>query len=319
LEDLSHIFMSKIFSIAFYNLENLFDSENNESTLDKDYTPDGIFQWDKTRYDEKINNLGLAISKIGEMRSSIPPVFIGVCEVENESCLQDLINTKSLKPFGYQFFFHKSPDQRGIHVAFLFQKNHFDLIDTKIFTIDLDQDHGPDSTRDILLIKGKLFGEQVSILLNHWPSRTDGTKKTDNKRIKAAKIVHRIVTDLYAEDLHSKIIVMGDFNDDPLSKSVSKYLSDGFFNPMLSFQKEKKGSVKYKGKWIMFDQIILNNELLDSNWFNYEGAHIYVAPFLTQKTGRHKGSPKRTYLGKHFQGGYSDHYPVFVYFKIDKK
>jgi hypothetical protein len=311
--------MSKIFSIAFYNLENLFDSENNESTLDKDYTPDGIFQWDKTRYDEKINNLGLAISKIGEMRSSIPPVFIGVCEVENESCLQDLINTESLKPFGYQFFFHKSPDQRGIHVAFLFQKNHFDLIDTKIFTIDLDQDHGPDSTRDILLIKGKLFGEQVSILLNHWPSRTDGTKKTDNKRIKAAKIVHRIVTDLYAEDLHSKIIVMGDFNDDPLSKSVSKYLSDGFFNPMLSFQKEKKGSVKYKGKWIMFDQIILNNELLDSNWFNYEGAHIYVAPFLTQKTGRHKGSPKRTYLGKHFQGGYSDHYPVFVYFKIDKK
>lgn len=311
--------MSKIFSIAFYNLENLFDSENNESTLDKDYTPDGIFQWDKSRYDEKINNLGVAISKIGEMRSSIPPVFIGVCEVENESCLQDLINTKCLKPFEYEFFFHKSSDQRGIHVAFLFQKNHFSLIETKVFTVELNQDHGLDTTRDILLIKGKLFGQQVSILLNHWPSRTDGTKKTDNKRIIAAKLVHRIVTDLYAEDLHSKIIVMGDFNDDPLSKSVSKYLSDGFFNPMLSFQKEKKGSVKYKGKWIMFDQIIMNNELLNSNWFNYEGAHIYVAPFLTQKTGRHKGSPKRTYIGKYFQGGYSDHYPVFVYFKIDKK
>ena len=117
--------MSQIFSIAFYNLENLFDYENNAYTLDKDYTPEGIYKWDRTKYFQKINNLGQVISKIGEMRSAIPPVFLGVCEVENETCLRDLINTEKLKSFDYQFILHKSADQRGINVGFLYQKSHF--------------------------------------------------------------------------------------------------------------------------------------------------------------------------------------------------
>ncbi len=310
--------MSQIFSIAFYNLENLFDYENNEYTLDKDYTPEGIYKWDRTKYFQKINNLGLVISKIGEMRSAVPPVLLGVCEVENETCLQDLIDSENLKPYDYQFVFHKSADQRGINVGFLYQKSHFSVKESISFPVDLSQDHGIDTTRDVVLIKGELFGEKVSIILNHWPSRTNGTIKTDSKRLEAAKLVQGIVNELYVEDQHSNIIIMGDFNDEPLSKNIIKQLSDGFFNPMIRFQKEKKGSVRYKGKWIMFDQILMNTKLLNSNWFEYMETHIFVAPFLSQKSGRHKGSPKRTFLGKFFQGGYSDHYPVFTYFNTTK-
>jgi exonuclease III len=309
--------MTRTYSIAFYNLENLFDYENNEHTLDKDYTPEGVFQWDREKYFQKINNLALVISRIGERRSEIPPVFLGVCEIENETCLQDLINSDQLRPFEYQYVFYKSNDLRGIHVAFLFQKKHFELLSSETYEVALDQNSGPDATRDILLVKGKLFGKPLTILLNHWPSRTDGTKKTNAKRLRAAQLTKSIIARIREEDPDSKIIVMGDFNDDPLSDSLREYLSEGFFNPMTQFQKEKKGSVKYKGKWIMFDQILMNEPLMNSNWFRYVAAHIYVAPFMTQKSGRHKGAPKRTYLGKYFQGGFSDHYPVFIYFRTE--
>lgn len=306
--------MPQTFSIAFYNLENLFDYENKESTLDKDYTPEGIYKWDRDKYFRKINNLGQAISKIGEMRSSSPPVLLGVCEVENETCLTDLVQTEALTPFNYDYVFHKSADQRGINVAFLFQKEHFILEETKSYPIDLSSNHGLDTTRDIILIKGHLFGKSISLLINHWPSRTDGTKKTNDKRLEAAKMVQHIVRQIYADNQRSNIVIMGDFNDDPLSESVRTFNTEGFLNPMIPFQGQKKGSVKHKGKWIMFDQIILNKNLIEADWFEYLEAHIYVAPFLTQKSGRHKGSPKRTFNGKFFQGGFSDHYPVFIYF-----
>lgn len=308
--------MSHIFSIAFYNLENLFDYENKESTLDKDYTPEGIYQWDRNKYFHKINNLGNAISKIGETRSTIPPVIIGVCEVESETCLMDLVQTEALKPFNYDYVFYKSSDQRGIHVAFLFQREHFICEKTKSYPVDLSKKYGPDTTRDIMLIKGKLFHKNISILINHWPSRTDGTKKTNNKRLEAAKLVQHIIHNIKKENQESNIVIMGDFNDDPRSESVKTFESDGFFNPMIPYQEQKKGSVRHKGKWIMFDQILLNKNLLESAWFEYLDAQIYVAPFLTQKSGRHKGSPKRTFNGKFFQGGFSDHYPVFIYFKV---
>ena len=307
--------MSRIFSIAFYNLENLFDYENKESTLDKDYTPEGIYKWDGNKYIQKINNLGQAISRIGEMRSSVPPVLLGVCEVENETCLEDLVQTEALKPYNYGYVFHKSADQRGIHVAFLYQKDHFTHEETKSYPIDLSLNYGLDTTRDIMLIKGSLFNNDISILINHWPSRTDGIKKTNQKRLEAAKMVQHIIHEIEKRNQASNIMVMGDFNDEPSSQSVQAFNSDGFFNPMIPFQEQKKGSVKHKGKWIMFDQIIVNKNLLDSAWFEYLEAHIYAAPFLTQKSGRHKGSPKRTFNGQFFQGGFSDHYPVFLYFK----
>ncbi len=307
--------MSHIFSIGFYNLENLFDPFDKDTNLDKDYTPTGKFKWDQEKYDLKIDHLSQTISKVGLMRSNFPPVLLGVCEVENESCLQDLVMSASLESFNYGYIFHKSTDTRGIHVALLYQKNHFTVLDYSAHTVALNIESETEYTRDILHIIGDLFGKKIHLILNHWPSRTGGTRKTDPKRISAANEVQEIINQIDQEEVAANMVIMGDFNDDPSSESMQVFPSKGFVNPMTDFEKQKKGSVKFKGKWIMFDQILFNNNLKKTSWFNYIGAHIYVDPCLIQKSGRFKGSPKRTFTGNYHQGGYSDHFPVFIYFE----
>ncbi len=306
--------MSQTFSIAFYNLENLFDPLENDKTLDKDFTPNGIYNWDDHKYQQKINNLSLIISKIGLTRSETPPVLIGVCEVENESCLEDMVQSEPLKNFDYGFVFHKSPDHRGINVALLYQKRHFRFIENKAVSVNFKNQIESEGTRDILHVKGLLFGKHIHLILNHWPSRSDGTLKTDHKRISASEEVQKVINEIKTSDPLAKIIIMGDFNDEPSSVSLAPYLKEGFTNPMLQFQKLKKGSVKYKGKWIMFDQILFNNNLKEAEWFDYQSTQIYVEPCLVEKSGRHRGSPKRTFVGSYYVGGYSDHFPVFIYF-----
>lgn len=307
--------MSNIFSIGFYNLENLFDPFDKDTNLDKDFTPNGKFKWDQDKYWQKIDHLSKAISKVGLMRSDKPPLLLGVCEVEKESCLKDLVMSSPLKNFNYGYVFHESADPRGIHVSLLYQKSHFKVLTYSAHSLDLKNDSETESTRDILHIVGNLFGKKIHLLLNHWPSRTDGTLKTNYKRLSASNLVQDLIHQITQEEVGANILIMGDFNDDPDSKSMNVLTSKGFLNPMADFQKQKKGSVKFKGKWIIFDQILFNKNLLEASWFNYLGAHIFVEPTLIQKTGRFKGSPKRTFTGHYHQGGYSDHFPVFIYFE----
>ena len=307
--------MSQTYSIAFYNLENLFDPLNNENTRDKDYTPEGIYKWDSEKYFQKIEHLSKVISKVGKMRSNIPPVLMGVCEVENELCLKDLIESHHLKKYEYDWVFDSSADSRGINVALLYQKKHFKILGQKAYTLALNIEGQIENSRNILHITGTLFDEKIHLIINHWPSRTDGTKKTNYKRKVASNTVQQIIDKIYFDEPSAHIMIMGDFNDDPLSDSLQPFKSLDFMNAMEQFHKEKKGSVKYKGKWIMFDQILLSQNLLKASWFNYQQAHIFVEPFLIQKTGRFKGSPRRTFINKYHQGGYSDHFPVFIYFE----
>ena len=307
-----------LFSIAFYNLENLFDIYHNKYTLDKEYTPDGHFEWNKDRYDLKINNLSIAISKIGNKYTSIPPVFLGVAEVENSDVLEDLIHSKILTPYQYDFVHYESPDERGIDVAFLYQKEFFELIYSDTYTLYLtDSEQNRDYTRDILLVSGKLFKQQVYIIVNHWPSRSNGKKSTENKRISAAKLVQRIVNEIYTETPDPRIFIIGDFNDVPNSNSIKKYLlSPDLFNPMNKLQNEQKGSIHHNGKWLLFDQIILSNNLLSDDKLQFKKVDIFDDYFLQEKFGKTRGAPLRTFLGKRYVGGYSDHFPVIAYFKM---
>lgn len=307
--------MSNIFSIGFYNLENLFDPFDKETNLDKDFTPAGKFKWDQDKYNQKIDHLSQAISKVGMTRSDIPPVILGVCEVENETCLQGLIESDSLKNFNYDYVFHESSDPRGIHVALLYQTKHFKVIKHKPYSLDLKSETTAENSRDVLYIDGELFGKKMHLLLNHWPSRKDGTAKTNHKRLIASSLVQNIIHRIIQKETEANILIMGDFNDDPSSESMQILSAERFINPMLDFQRQKKGSVKFKGKWIIFDQILFNKNLQNTSWFNYLGAHIFVEPSLIQKTGRFKGSPKRTFTGNYHQAGYSDHFPVFIYFE----
>lgn len=306
--------MSQTFSIAFYNLENLFEPIDDQDKLDKDYTPEGRFKWNTEKYLHKIDHLAQTISKIGLNRSALPPIVVGVCEVENETCLNDLVNSKYLKPFSYDYVFHRSPDMRGIHVAFLYQKEFFEFTHHKAFPLTLNVVDKQEGTRDILYIHGRLFGNPIHLLVNHWPSRTDGTLITNHKRVSASKLVQQVIKDIQDREALANILIMGDFNDDPSNHSIQLLKKKEFINAMEAFQKQKKGSIKYKGKWVMFDQILFNKNLQESSWFNYETSHIFVEPYLIQKSGRHKGAPKRTYVGNYHQGGYSDHFPVFIYF-----
>jgi hypothetical protein len=127
-------------------------------------------------------------------------------------------------------------------------------------------------------------------------------------------MLQNIIEEIKNDEAEAKIIIMGDFNDEPSSESLQAYTEKGFFNPMENFEKLKKGSVKFKGKWIMFDQILFNKQLSEADWFDYQSTQIYVEPSLIQKSGRYRGSPKRSFLGNYYQGGYSDHFPVFIYF-----
>ena len=309
------------FSVAFYNLENLFDAENNEFTLNKDYTSASTLEWSQDRYSRKIENLSNVISKVGVKNSILPPILLGVSEVENETCLFDLINSKKLVPYSYGFVHYNSPDERGIDVAFLYQKKHFELIYSKTYTLFLTDDQmNREYTRDVLLVSGKLFQEQVYVIINHWPSRTKGISRSDDKRVKAAILVRKIIQEINREKENAKIMIMGDFNDEPDCNSIQKILmADDLFNPMGPLKQQGKGSVKYKGNWYMFDQIILSNSFLSNSlkMMSFKHADIFDAFFLQEKSGKRKGAPKRTYIGKWHLGGYSDHFPVYMILKLN--
>jgi len=309
--------IKSVYTIAFYNLENLFDIKDDPNTLDDDFTPKGRKNWSFKRYKKKIKKLGSVISQLGTEKSEHTPAIIGVVEVENQQVLEDLILTRYLKDENYGIVHYDSPDERGIDVALLYKKELFELISSETFPLYLNSKNGErDYTRDILLVKGNLNGELIHILVNHWPSRRSGKDTTEDKRIKAAQLGAHIVDKIYAENENAKIIVMGDFNDDPTSKSVKSYLvNNTFYNPMERLINIGKGTLNHKGTWHLFDQIIFSKNFMniEENMHSFKYAEVFDKHFLKEWNGKYKGNPFRTYVGKWYLGGFSDHFPVYVY------
>ncbi|RXP64530.1 endonuclease [Lutibacter sp. HS1-25] len=310
-----------IYTVAFYNLENLYDTVHDENTLDTDFTPTGFKKWNTKRYKNKIRKLGNVIGQIGLDKSVYAPAIVGVVEVENAEVLRDLVQSDGLKNENYDFVHYDSPDERGIDVALLYKKELFELVGSQTFPLYLTGFNGErDFTRDILLVQGNLNGEFVNVIVNHWPSRRNGNGETVDKRISASEKVLEIVDLINAEDEDAKIIIMGDFNDDPTNISVKEYLvNDTFYNPMESLISTGNGTLNYKGTWHLFDQIIFSKNFLekeeDKHLFKY--AEIFDKPFLKIWKGKYKGNPYRTYMGKWYQGGFSDHFPVYIYLEKD--
>lgn len=311
------------FTIAFYNLENLFDTINDPNKLDDDFLPTSEKNWNRKRYEKKIFKLGTAISNIGFLKTRKAPVLVGVAEVENKTVLKDLVKTKHLKGKKYGIVHFDSPDERGIDVGLLYQKEFFKVKDSKTVTVMLKDEEGDrDYTRDILLVTGKLNDEEVHILVNHWPSRRSGQETTVNKRITAATKNRELIDEITDKDPDAKIIIMGDFNDDPDSESVKKHLvKHDLFNPMERLLTRYSGSTSYRGQWNLFDQIIFSH-----NFHKYEkGKHcfsyakVFDDDFLKIYKGRYKGTPFRTYAGGKYKGGYSDHFPVYINVQLNKK
>ncbi len=304
------------FTIAFYNLENLFDTIDDPETNDDDFTPEGSKKWTPRRYKKKIKRLSKAIRTIGNDDVGHPPVILGIAEVENHEVVFDLINSSSLKEYNYGIVHYDSPDERGIEVALLYRKKYFELLESRPYYIQFEEEIGNiDYTRDILLVKGKLNGELMYFIVNHWPSRRSG----EYKRIKTAELVLKIISEIKEETENPKIIIMGDFNDNPTDKSIKQFLvTEEFYNPMESIFAKGDGSGNHKGNWYLFDQIIFSKTFYQGK-HTFKNANIYDKHFLKDKYGKYVENPLRTYRGHWYQGGMSDHFPVYIAVDKNKK
>lgn len=314
----------KVACIAFYNIENLFDTINQENVIDEEFLPDGLNAWNSNKYWEKEKNIAEVISQIGTDMTPDGPAILGLSEIENRSVLEDLVNEPSIKNRNYQIVHIDGPDRRGVDCALLYNPRYFRVtnVQSRAYTLPEDTSF---HTRDQLVVSGLFDGELMHFVVNHWPSRSGGQKRSEHKRIGAAQKTRSIVDSLLKIDPMAKIVVMGDLNDDPVDKSVKEYLNTGgeiedlkpgqLYNPMLKMYKNGIGSLAYRDSWNLFDQVILSQALLgdDKTTFKYYKAQIFNKPFLLQKDGAFKGYPWRTFAGGVYLGGYSDHFPAMVF------
>ena len=324
MTDLSEIpINTNLHTVAFYNTENLFDIFDDKKTHDNDFLPKADKRWTAKRYKNKLRKLGYAISNIGRKENGKHPAIIGLAEVENASVLQDLIDSKHLENCNYDFVHYDSKDERGIDVALLYDKTFFTVESSEAFSLELYNDKGlPDYTRDVLLVSGLLDGFKIHVIVNHWSSRREGEKETEHKRMAGSNKVGEIISNLKLNDPDAKIIVIGDFNDDPSNKSIKRLVA-GFnlFNPMETLRSYTRGTTKHNKKWNLFDQILFTTNFFEKteDALQYDAANIFDEDFLKLFEGKYKGYPFRTYVGKKYKGGYSDHFPVYIVLKKDTK
>lgn len=318
-----------VLAVGFYNLENLFDTlvdPDPNKILQDEFTPHGKNKFTSERYHQKLENLSKVLAEIGTETTPDGLAVIGVSEIENKEVLVDLVAMPSLKDRNYQIVHYHSPDKRGIDVALLYQPKYFEYDTSFSYTLRDPADTGF-YTRDQLLVSGKLEGEPFHFMVAHWPSRKGGQKRSEPKRILAAELAKHMMDSLYAVDPSAKYIYMGDLNDDPTSPSIKKVLAasgdiaktpeSGLYNPMEDLFKKGIGTLAWRDVWNLFDQLICSESLIEqgSNFDSYKlyKAKVFNEAYLKQTEGSFKGYPFRTYVGGEWQGGYSDHFPVYLY------
>ena len=314
----------KIHTVAFYNLENLFDTINDENKNDE-ASPIMEIRFNRGKiYREKVSNMANVISQIGFDVTKRPPSILGICEVENRMVVEDLISDEKLRKYNYGIVHYESPDDRGIDVGLIYNKDVFKVKNSNSHDVFITGNNSSKrrNTRDQLVVSGYLDGELMHFIVNHWPSR--GADET--KRIAAAEVNNFIIDSLRSKYENPKIITMGDFNDDPFDKSIKKILGakknindvkkNDMYNPFETILvDEGVGSNAYRDKWQLFDQIILSKPFLNKNYKDYQlyKAGVFNKSFLINKKGKFKGYPFRSFSYGTFTGGYSDHLPPYIY------
>ncbi|MDO4197249.1 MAG: endonuclease/exonuclease/phosphatase family protein [Prevotellaceae bacterium] len=306
------------YGVAFYNLENLFDTLHDAGKNDLEYLPDSPRRWTSYRYEAKLKNLARVMGEIGREELPQGPAVIGVAEAENARVLTDLVAQPELRK--YRFIHYEGPDKRGIDCALLYNRH---LFKPRRSQLVLSQPYEGDTvhlTRGFLIVRGKMGGDKVCFIVNHWPSR--GAQSP--VRVHAARQVRHLTDSLMQRHKGLKIIVMGDLNDDPMDESLAmlggrKYrnevASGDFYNPWWEMLQDRGiGTLLYRGKWNLFDQILINEPLLQAQkGLRYDTCEVFRRPWLFEQEGRYKGSPHRTYSGNKWLNGYSDHLPTLVY------
>ena len=334
-----------IHTVAFYNLENLFDTIKGPNN-DEEWLPNGAMNWTGTKYKQKLHNLARVISEIGTTDNpGNSPTLLGCCEIENRGVLEDLVKEPLLINKDYGIVHFDSPDKRGIDVGFLYQKKHFKPTSYRNIPLIIyknqegkenkkDKDVSTDDnttasksdervyTRDQLLVTGFLDGEEVNIIVNHWPSRSGGEKKSSPFREAAGRLNRKIMDSLFAINPNAKIITMGDLNDGTYNKSVKEGIGAkrkkedvkqfGIYNPFEEMFYKGHASLFWRDSGDIFDQIMISESLLQKDYssFRYWKAGIFNKPYMVQTSGQYKGYPLRN---SQTEPGFSDHFPVYIY------
>ena len=306
--------------LMFYNVENYFDTVDDPTTNDNDFTPDGSMRWTQSRYLEKRNNIFRVIANVGEWD---PPALVGLCEIENRAVLDDLVKNTPLSKYPYRIVHKESPDPRGIDVALLYRSDYLNCIAQQVIRVRFADNRK--RTRDILyatLCTTK--GDTLHVFVNHFPSRVGGQRQSEPSRMLAASLVRQKVDSIFFRNALANIVVMGDMNDGPLDKSMTaglRALSDTthakpstLFNLSAYKMKEPIGTIKYQGKWSVFDQIIVSGGLLRGSFrTDVNRSQIFKADYLFEPDNRYQGvKPFRTYIGLRYNKGFSDHLPVYL-------
>jgi hypothetical protein len=323
----------QMYGVMFYNLENLFDTINNNGVYDKEFSPEGARQWNGTKYWQKQHNMAYTIGQM-EVNGSpaVGPVIIGVSEIENITVLQDLVRQPEIKDRRYQIVHHDSPDRRGVDVGLLYNPRFFKVLNVTNQRINKYLPDYPEfRSRDQLCVTGMLAGEKVSVIVNHWPSRLGGEEQSSYLREAAGRMARETMDSLLRDDPNQGIIFMGDLNDDPQNKSCSeavgakKEIKDclaepgSCFNPWWNILNRGIGTLGYKGNWNLFDQIIItdyflkNFESKEKPTLTFLRAEVLNRKFLRSNEGDRQGYPLRTFSGGVFLNGYSDHFPTMIY------
>lgn len=326
--------------IGFYNLENLFDIYDDPHKNDDEFLKEGRNKWTEDKYQQKLSNMAEVISEMAE-ENGMWHTVLGVCEVENIQVLEDLVAHETLRDAGFKAILKEGPDGRGIDVGLIYRPSQFKVLETEAIpytfegsSIDFKmskKDRNKFKTRDILMVRGLIDGEQFAFYVAHLPSRGGDKPGGYQLRDRGGEIMYDHAMELMEKYPGIKIVCMGDMNDNPTDSSMAEYLhgeenmkdvdEDDFFSPYVSMLKAGYGSQTYRGVWNIYDLQLVNHALayapegglkiLDQDGDGYYG-NIFKRPFLTNPEGKYKGTPLRTFSDGKFAGGYSDHYPTYI-------
>lgn len=307
----------KNITVVFYNVENLFDLEDDPSKNDNEFLPESEKKWNEERYLKKLDDISNVLSSVNP--ADLPEI-IGLCEVENRTVLEDLVATKNLSKGEYEIVHFESPDFRGIDCALLFRPAEFKVIESRPFLLQLPNENS--ETRDILYVKGKTGNREIfHVFVNHWPSRVEGLEKSEPNRLAAATLLKTKTDSILNADGNAKIIVLGDMNDEPSNKSLNEILSaktpsdknSKLVNLMFPAHLQKLGSYNYRGNWNMLDNIVVSKAFTSGKGFQCKEPEgkIFREPWMEYKNQSGEISPNRTYGGPNYYGGVSDHFPVY--------
>ncbi len=315
----------KVALVGFYNLENLYDTVNNPNVDDEEFLPESDRQYNSTIYFDKLNRLSDVVSQMGTDVTPDGLALLGVAEIENDTVLTDLTKTDKLKSRKWKFVHYNSPDKRGVDVALFYHPKYFKVLHSEPLFVQLPGG-SKDSyfTRDILYVKGLLDGDTVHVFVNHWPSRSGGEERSIPARAAAAATAKRSIDSLMAINPSSKVILMGDLNDDPVSPSLTKVIGskgdakevkpNEMYNPWVDMYKKGLGTSPYQDAWGLFDQVLCSGAWLnkEQSGYHYFKQVLFNREFMIQKTGKWRGYSKRTWDGITYNYGYSDHFPVYL-------